>query len=207
MKEYVKERHDIDNRNSSHYTVVFFLKVASSMTLGMMKQDKRLFDWLKAHKVFIRAFHFTTTYDVATAGFISQMHGGIHNRDKMNSTIQEAMKSMFPEIEVKMVPTAFHHGNQDNKHTMQVVSIQADRKQLNKARDGLIHVFQHSAAKLPSDIFFVPSPTNGMMSTEMYCNLVNAHGASMSNIRSFAITGIHCQPASQARGHPKYYGP
>jgi hypothetical protein len=28
------------------------------------------------------------------------------------------------------------------------------------------------------------------MSTEMYYNLVSAHGASMSNIRSFAITGI-----------------
>ena len=47
MKEYVKEMHDIDSRNSSHYTVVFFMKVASLMTLGMMKQDKRLFDWLR----------------------------------------------------------------------------------------------------------------------------------------------------------------
>jgi len=34
MKAYVKEMHDINNRNSSHHTVVFFLKVASSMTLG-----------------------------------------------------------------------------------------------------------------------------------------------------------------------------
>ena len=89
MKEYVKERQEIDRRNSSNYTVVFFIKVASSKTLGMMKQDKRLFDWLKDRKLFIRAFHFKTTYDVVNAGFISQMHGGIHNRDKMNTIIQD----------------------------------------------------------------------------------------------------------------------
>jgi hypothetical protein len=191
MKEYVKEKHEIDSRNSPQYTVIFFIKVASSMTLGMMKQDKRLFDWLRDKKLFILAFHFTMTYDVATAGFISQMHGGIHNRDKMNKILQTAMKHMFPEIEVKMVPTAFRHGNQDNKRTTQVVSIQADRKQLNEAREALVQVFQHSAAQMPNDIFFVPAPTNGMMSTEMYYNLVNAHDASMSNMRSsFAITGI-----------------
>jgi hypothetical protein len=142
MKEYVKEMHDIDSRNSSHYTVVFFMNAASSMTLGMMKKDKRLFDWLKHHKVFIRAFHFTTTYDVATAGFISEMHGGIHNRDKMNNTIQEAMKRMFPEIEVKMVPTAFRYGDENNKRTAQVVSIQADRKQLNEARKYITEAIQ-----------------------------------------------------------------
>jgi hypothetical protein len=61
MKEYVKEMNEIDSRNSSHYTVVFFLKVASSMTLGMMKQDKCLFDWLRDNKLFIHAFFFTTT--------------------------------------------------------------------------------------------------------------------------------------------------
>jgi hypothetical protein len=191
MKEYVKEMHEIDSRNSSHYTVVFFIKVASSKTLAMMKQDKCLFDWLRDRKLFIRAFFFTTMYDVVNAGFISQMHGGIHNRDKMNNIIQAAMKSMFPEIEVKMFPTAFRHGPKENKCTTQVVSIQADRKQLNEAREALVHVFLHSADKLPNDIFFVPpAPTNGLMSYEMYYDLVNAHAASTSNIRSFALTGI-----------------
>ena len=190
MKEYVKERHEIDRRNSSNYTVVFFLKVASSKTLGMMKHDKRLFDWLKVKKLFIRAFHFTTTYDVVNAGFISQMHGGIHNRDKMNNIIQDAMKRMFPEIEVKMVPTTFRYGPKEKKTTTQVVSIQADRKQLNEAREALVRVFQQSADKMPNDVFFVPAPTNGMMSYEMYYDLVNDHAENTSNIRSFAITGI-----------------
>jgi hypothetical protein len=118
------------------------------------------------------------------------MHGGIHNRDKMNNIIQAAMKSMFPEIEVKMVPTAFRHGPKENKRTTQVVSIQADRKELNEAREALVRVFQHSADKLPNDIFFVPAPTNGLMSYDMYNDLVNAHAAGTSNIRSFALTGI-----------------
>jgi hypothetical protein len=191
MKAYVKEMHEIDRQySSSYYTIVFFLKVASSKTLGMMKKDKRLFDWLKEHKLFIRSFQFTTTYDVANAGFISNMHGGIHNRDKMNEIIQEAMKRMFPTIEVKLVPTALRYGNDSNRRTTQVVSIQSDRKQLNESREALIQVFHHHAEQLPHDVFFVPSPTNGMMSTDMYYDLVRAHDVSMSNIRSFAITGI-----------------
>jgi di/tripeptidase len=55
------------------------------------------------------------------------------------------MKSTLLEIEVKMVLTAFHRGSKENKRTTQVVSTQASRKQLNKAREALNHVFQHYA--------------------------------------------------------------
>ena len=97
---------------------------------------------------------------------------------------------MYPEIEVKLVPTAFRHGPKDKKITTQVVSIQADRKQLNAAREALVSVFQISSDKMPTDVFFVPAPTNGMMSYEMYYDLVNEHAESTSNIRSFALNGI-----------------
>jgi hypothetical protein len=70
------------------------------------------------------------------------------------------------------------------------VSIQANWKQLNEAREALVNIFQHSAAELPNDIFFMPSPMNGMLSPDMYYNLVNAHDESMARIRSFAISGI-----------------
>jgi hypothetical protein len=87
----------------------------------------------KDHKLFIRAFHFITTYDdVATAGFISQMHGSsLHNRERrINHIIQTAMKTKIPAIEVKMVPMTllFKHGLTAKKCvTHHVVSIQADR--------------------------------------------------------------------------------
>jgi hypothetical protein len=39
IKKYVKEMHEIDNRNNSkRYTVVFFVKVASTKTPGTMKK-------------------------------------------------------------------------------------------------------------------------------------------------------------------------
>jgi hypothetical protein len=51
-------------------------------------------------------------------------------------------------------------------------------------------VFKTSAALLPNEIFFVPSPTNGMIKTDLYYALLNAHHEQMANLRSFAITGI-----------------
>jgi hypothetical protein len=73
-------------------------------------------------------------------GFISHMHGSLHNRDRINDIIQKAMKTNFPEeIEVKMVPTpSFKHGLKAKQHVTHVVSIQAARKHLNEAREALV---------------------------------------------------------------------
>jgi hypothetical protein len=194
MKHYVKEMRDSDNdkgNKTKFYTVIFYVKVASSMTLGMMKQDNKLFLWLRDNNIWIRAFHFTTTYDVVKAGFISHMDGGIHNRDRMNNIIKTAMQANYPHIEVQLVPTTIKHGlDARNKRITHVVSLQTDRKHLNDAREALVEVFKMSAGALPKDIFFVPSPANGMITTQLYYDLVNAHHEHMANLRSFAITGI-----------------
>jgi hypothetical protein len=51
-------------------------------------------------------------------------------------------------------------------------------------------VFQLSASALPKELFFVPSPANGMIKNDLYYKLVDAHHKHMANIRSFSITGI-----------------
>jgi hypothetical protein len=52
LMKYVKKMHDVDNRNNSKsYTVVFYVKIASAMTLSMvMKNDNALFKWLTTNK-------------------------------------------------------------------------------------------------------------------------------------------------------------
>jgi hypothetical protein len=70
------------------------------------------------------------------------------------------------------------------------VSLQADRKHINEAREALVHVFQVSSNNLPKEILFVPSPVNGMIKPNLYYNLVKSHHESMGDLRSFAITGI-----------------
>jgi hypothetical protein len=192
IKQYVKEMHDVENRNNDkYYTVVFYIKVASSMTLGTMKKDNGLFLWLRNNNIWIRSYHFTTTYDVVNAGFISHMNGGLHNRDRINGIIQASLKEKYPNLEVKLVPTTIKHGLEARtKRITHVVSCQADCKHLTEAREALVTVFKHSATKLPKDIFFVPSPANGMITSELYYKLVDAHHEHMANIRSFAIVGI-----------------
>jgi hypothetical protein len=124
IKKYVKEMHEINNRNNSkRYTVVFFVKVASIMTLGMMKKNYGLFMWLRDNDVWIKSFNFTTTYGVVNAGFISNINANLHHRDRVNDTIQTAMKKHYPQLEIQLVPTTIKHGlNPQDKCTTHVVS-------------------------------------------------------------------------------------
>lgn len=192
INRYVKEMHDVETRNNNKtYTVVFFLNIASSMTLGTMKHDSSLFQWLRDNHIWIRAFHFKTTYDVVTAGFISHMNANLHNRDRVNEAVQEALNTYYPNLEIQLVPTTIKHGlDPRNKRVTHVVSCQVDRQQVNEAREALVKVFCTIADRLPKEIFFVPSPVNGAISYELYFDLVNAHHEHMANIRSFAISGI-----------------
>jgi hypothetical protein len=83
-----------------------------------------------------------------------------------------------------------HGRDESNKHITHVVSLQADRQQINEAREALVHIFQISANSLPREIFFVPSPVNGMIKPNLYYDLVKSHHESMADLRNFAITGI-----------------
>jgi hypothetical protein len=133
----VKNMHDVDHHNNhKSYTVVFFIKVASSMTLGMMKHDHVLYEWLQKSKLWIKAFRFETTYDVVNTGLICHMNGSLHNRDRINNeTIQTALKQHYPHLEVKLVPETIKHGLDRKKRiNTQVVSLQADRNHLNEVR-------------------------------------------------------------------------
>jgi hypothetical protein len=84
-------------QQSKSYTVVFYLKIASAMTLlGMMKQGSGLY-MLRTNNFWIRAFHFTTTYDVINTGFSSHtINGSLHNRDKINKTLQKTLQMHYP---------------------------------------------------------------------------------------------------------------
>jgi hypothetical protein len=86
MKKYIKEMRDVENRNNGKtYSVVFFVKIESTMTTGMMKRDNGFYKWLTTKNIFIRPFPFTKTFDVVNTGFISHMSGTLHNRDKINA--------------------------------------------------------------------------------------------------------------------------
>jgi hypothetical protein len=102
IKKYLKEMKEINNRNNNKwYTVVFFVKVASMMTLGMMKKDHGLFMWLRDNNIWIKSFNFTITYDVVNAGFISNMNANLHHCDRVNETVQKAMKQCYPHLEIQ----------------------------------------------------------------------------------------------------------
>jgi hypothetical protein len=192
MMKYVKAMTDNEHRNNPKtYSVSFFLQVASSMTLGMMKKDNGLFQWLRNNQIWVKSHNFTTSYDVVNAGFISHMNPGLHHRDRINEILQADLKRDFPDMEIRMVPTTIKHGLDPRKQRItQIVACQVDRNHVNAAREALVKVFCKNADRLPKEIFFVPSPMNGAISYDLYFDLVNAHHEHMASIRSFAIMGI-----------------
>jgi hypothetical protein len=192
MKTYIKEMKDQEHRNNTKtYTISFFVKVASSMTLGLMKKDDSLFFWLRNNKIWIKAHNFATAYDVINVGFVSHMNKSLHHHDHVNGIVQASLKTHHPNLEIQLVPTTIKHGlDPKKKWITQIVSCQVDRTLANKAREALVHVFQLSASLFLKNIFFVPAPVHGAISYELYYSLVNAHHEDMANICSFAVTGI-----------------
>jgi hypothetical protein len=162
------------------------------MTLGSMKKDDGLFIWLRNNKIWIKAHNFTTTYNVINVGFVSHMNTSLRHCDRMNGIVQAALKTHHPNLEIQLVPTTIKHGlDPKKKRITQIVSCQVDRTLANKAREqALVHVFQLSSALLPKNILFMPAPIHGAIYYKLYYSLVNAHHEHMTNICSFAITGI-----------------
>jgi hypothetical protein len=54
----------------------------------------------------------------------------------------------------------------------------------------MIELFETNKDELPADIYFVPSPTNGTMTYELYYQHHRLHHDHVANLRSFAITNV-----------------
>jgi hypothetical protein len=85
-------------------TLRVFVRLRSNMSLRDIKSNTGFFQWLKENKIFLGTHGLTSTYDVATAGFISRMSPTLHCCDTVNAIIQRTPQQQTPDLEVHLVP-------------------------------------------------------------------------------------------------------
>ena len=72
------------------------------------------------------------------------------------------------------------------------VEVQVDRASVNSiVCELMIKLFQMKPDTIPDDIFFVPLPTNGIMTHELFYNHLCLHHQYTADLRSFGIINIH----------------
>jgi hypothetical protein len=55
----------------------------------------------------------------------------------------------------------------------------------------MIELFQTKPDMIPADVYFVPSPTHGAMTHDLFYNHLRLHHQYTANLRSFGITNVH----------------
>jgi len=181
-----KETHGRNNRK----VVQVFIRIGSSLSLWEMKKDNGLYQWLMDEQLYFKTYGFTTTYNTVSAGFISNLHLGLHRRDSVNDVLQKVFKDEAPDVEIRLMPNSIKHGKETAKRVTNVVEIQTNKATVQATRELIIKAFKMCENELPPGTFFVPSPTNGTISYDLYYKLLGAHHEFTANIRSFAIKNI-----------------
>ena len=176
--------------NKSTKVIRVFVRISGSLSLRDLKRNTGVYGWLKQNNFFLRVHGFSTSYDVVSAGFISKMSPTLHRRDTVNAIIQTMAKISAPDIEIRLVPNRIPNGKAEDKRYTTAVEIQVDRKHLEKTRETMIELFETKQAELPNEVYFVPSPTNGTMSYELYYQHLRIHHEHIANLRSFALTNV-----------------
>jgi hypothetical protein len=118
------------------------------------------------------------------------MSSTLNRRDTLSNIIRSKAKEFAPEIEICLVPNQITIGTGDKKYQTDAVEVQVDRQYLQQARELMIELFETNKDELPADIYFVPSPTNGTMTYELYYQHLRLHHDHVANLRSFAITNV-----------------
>jgi hypothetical protein len=192
IEQYIAGFQDAPNgrTNRTTKTVRVFVRIGGPQSLRSLKRNTGLYTWLNKSKIYLRTHGFSTTYNVASAGFLCKMSSTLNRRDTLSNIIRSKAKDIAPEIEICLVPNQITIGTGDTKYQTDAVEVQVDRQYLQKARELMIELFETNQADLPADIYFVPSPTNGTMTYDLYYQHLRLHHDHVANLRSFAITNV-----------------
>jgi hypothetical protein len=179
-------------KQTSNTSIIrFFLRISATAPLWQLKRNTTFYSWLKEKNCFLRTHGFSTTYDVAAAGFLSKMSPTYHRRDTINKVIQDTVKAKAPHLEIRLVPRSIPYGKDAAKTSVTAVEVQVDRAHVNQVRELMVEIFANKPSTIPQDIYFVPSPANGAMPFELYYQHLSIHHHYTADLRSFAITNVH----------------
>jgi hypothetical protein len=171
-------------------TLSFHIRINATKPLWQLKRNTSFFTWLNSQQIYLRIHGFTTTYDVAAAGFLGKMSPLMHWHETTNKIIQDAAKAKRIGAEIRLIMRTIPYGKGDNKTATMVVEIRTDRLQVGLVREFMIELFKMQRNAIPEPIFFVLSPANGTMMHDLYYQLLRVHYSYTHNLRSFVIANV-----------------
>ena len=115
----------------------------------------------------------------------------MHHRDTMKMIIDKATRAKGLNLEIRLVPCNIPYGKKEDKMTATAVEVLVDRASVHTVREMMIKIFQTKPNEIPTDIYFVPSRTQGVMMHELFYNHLRLHHKYTANLRSFSITNAH----------------
>ena len=178
------------NNNNSN-VIGFHLRISTTLPLWQLKRNTMFYAWLTKGRIFLCTHGFTTTYDVLSAGFLGNMSPTMHRHDTMMDIIHATAQKKNLNIEIRLVPRNIPYGQSEEKNTTNAVEVLADRASVHNVREMMIEIFQQKPNEIPTDIYFIPSPTHGAMTHELYYKHLCLHHQYTANLRSFGITNVN----------------
>jgi hypothetical protein len=178
-------------KNDTNNTIRFHIRINATLPLWQLKRNTSFYEWLTKGKIFLRTHGFTTTYDVLSAGFFSNLSPTMHRRDTMKALIDKTLADKNLTIELRLVPRNIPYGQKEAKTATNAVEVLVDRASVNIVRELMIELFQTKHETIPADVYFVPSPTRGAMTHELFFNHLRLHHQYTANLRSFGIANVH----------------
>ena len=180
------------NANNDNINAIrFHIRINTTLPLWQLKRSNAFFAWLKSNRIFLRTHGFTTSYDVQSAGFLGNLSPTMHRRDTMKKIIDKTTTDKGLNIEIRLVPRNIPYGKKEDKTAATAVEVLVDRASVHKVREIMIELFQTKPDEIPTDIYFVPSPTHGVMTHDLFYNHLRLHHKYTANLRSFGITNVH----------------
>ena len=178
------------NDNNS-MLIRFHICINMTLPLWQMKWNTAFYAWLKSNRIFLCTHGFTTLYDVQSAGFFGNLSPTMHHRDTMKMIIDKAANAKGLNLEICLMPRNIPYEKKEEKLAATAVEVLVDRASVHIVHEMMIELFQTKHNVLPTDIYFVPSPTHGIMTHKLFYNHLCLHHKYTANLRSFGITNVH----------------
>ena len=115
----------------------------------------------------------------------------MHHHDTMKTIIDKAASTKGLNLEICLVPCNIPYGKKEDKTAVTAAEVLVDQASVHTVHEMMIEIFQTKHNVLPTDIYFVPSPTEGVRTHELFYNHLCLHHKYTANLHSFGITNVH----------------
>ena len=101
--------------NDNNNTIHFHIHISTTLPLWQLKRNTTFYDWLTKGKIFLCTHGFTMSYNVLSAGFISNLSPTMHHHDTMKTIINNAVNDKGLNLEICLVPRNILYGQKNEK--------------------------------------------------------------------------------------------